>query len=159
MTKNDEEGPPRPGPRTLSEQELSGLLGGSGFGVLATNKRSGHPHLTTMLYHWDPQARLLRFATTADRVKVRHLRRDPRAALHVATPDHMAFVVAEGRAELTAVTGTPGDDIGRELLSLLPAPPPPGEEQSVLAGLVDERRLVVRLLVDRLYGTALDGAG
>lgn len=40
----------RPGPRTPPHQALSDLLGAHQFGVLATNKRSAHPHLTTTVY-------------------------------------------------------------------------------------------------------------
>jgi nitroimidazol reductase NimA-like FMN-containing flavoprotein (pyridoxamine 5'-phosphate oxidase superfamily) len=72
-----------PAPRPLSDEALSSLLGEQQFGALATVKRSGHPHLTTMLYSWDPEARVVRFSTMPDRVKVGHLRRNPRAALHV----------------------------------------------------------------------------
>lgn len=72
-----------PAPRPLSDEALSQLLGKQQFGTLATVRRTGHPHLTTMLYSWDAEARILRFSTTADRVKAEHLRRDPHAALHV----------------------------------------------------------------------------
>lgn len=72
-----------PAPRSLSDEALSALLAGQQFGTLATVKQSGHPHLTTMLYSWDPEARIVRLSTTADRIKVKHLQRNPRAALHV----------------------------------------------------------------------------
>ncbi|QNE20246.1 TIGR03618 family F420-dependent PPOX class oxidoreductase [Kribbella qitaiheensis] len=146
-------GPP---PRVLTDDALSALLGEQQFGVLATNKRSGHPHLTTMLYNWDPEARIVRFSTTADRVKVKQLRNDPRAALHVSAADHWSFAVAEGEAEISAVTTTPGDATGVELLSMMP-----GVEgnEALFKQLVAERRLVIRLKVSRLYGTALDVTG
>lgn len=148
-----------PAPRTLSDRALSELLGAQQFGTLATNKSSGHPHLTTMLYNWDPEARIVRFSTTADRVKVKQLRRDPRAALHVAGGDVWSFAVAEGEAEVSEVTTVPGDATGRELLSLLPAFAESEDEEAFLAQLVAERRVVVRLKVTRLYGTALDVTG
>ncbi|CAL9565526.1 pyridoxamine 5'-phosphate oxidase family protein [Streptomyces pilosus] len=149
----------RPGPRVLSDDALSDLLGTQQFGTLATVKRSGHPHLTTMVYSWDPEARIVRFSTTADRIKVTHLRRDPRAALHVQGGDVWSFAVAEGEAELTGVTTVPGDEVGRELLGMVPEAARPEDEQAFLEELVAERRLVVRLKVDRLYGTALDVEG
>ncbi|MFF8244921.1 pyridoxamine 5'-phosphate oxidase family protein [Streptomyces griseus] len=145
-----------PQPRTLSEDELSALLGTQQFGTLATNKRSGHPHLTTMAYHWDAAARLLRFSSTADRVKVTHLRRDPRAALHVPGGDVWSFAVAEGEAEISDVTTVAGDAVGRELLDVAPGPVPAADRAVFLEQLVAERRVVVRLKVSRLYGTALD---
>ncbi|CAM5557915.1 PPOX class F420-dependent enzyme [Streptomyces pilosus] len=149
----------RPGPRLLSDDALSDLLGTQQFGTLATVKRSGHPHMTTMVYSWDPEARVVRFSTTADRIKVTHLRRDPRAALHVQGGDVWSFAVAEGEAELTDVTTVPGDEVGRELLGMVPEAARPEDERAFLEELVAERRLVVRLKVDRLYGTALDVEG
>ncbi|MGW0422534.1 pyridoxamine 5'-phosphate oxidase family protein [Streptomyces sp. NPDC003015] len=108
-----------PAPRPLSDEALSHLLGKQQFGTLATVKRSGHPHLTTMLYSWDAEARIVRFSTTADRIKIGHLRRDPRA-------------------------------------SLIPQAARPENVDAFLEQLVAERRVVIRLKVDRLYGTALD---
>ncbi|MFB7507046.1 PPOX class F420-dependent oxidoreductase [Streptomyces broussonetiae] len=145
-----------PGPRTLSDEALSDLLGKQQFGTLASVKRSGHPHLTTMLYHWDAEARIVRFSTTADRVKVQHLRRDPRAALHVQGDDVWSFAVAEGEAEISETTTVPGDPVGRELLGMIPEAAKPEDEDAFLQQLVAERRVVIRLKVDRLYGTALD---
>ncbi|MDR6979816.1 PPOX class probable F420-dependent enzyme [Streptomyces sp. 3330] len=146
----------RPAPRTLSDEALSELLGRQRFGTLATVRRTGHPHLTTMAYSWDADARIARFSTTADRVKVQHLRRDPHAALHVPGDDVWSFAVAEGEAGISEVTTVPGDAVGRELLGMIPAQARPEDEDEFLEQLVAERRVVVRLKVDRLYGTALD---
>jgi PPOX class probable F420-dependent enzyme len=143
-----------PAPRALSDEALSKLLGRQQFGTLATVKRSGHPHLTTMLYSWDPEARIVRFSTTADRVKVGHLRRNSRAALHV-----QGGAVAEGEAEVSEITTVPGDAVGRELLGMIPKAAQPEDGNAFLEQLVAERRVVVRLKVDRLYGTALDIEG
>ncbi|MBL1110313.1 PPOX class F420-dependent oxidoreductase [Streptomyces sp. 5-8] len=145
-----------PAPRPLSDEALSRLLGEQQFGTLATVKRGGHPHLTTMLYSWDPEARTVRFSTTADRVKVTHIRRNPRAALHVQGGDVWSFAVAEGEAEVSEITTVPGDATGRELLAMIPKAMRPKDEDAFLEQLVAERRVVVRLQVDRLYGTALD---
>ncbi|MGW4372936.1 pyridoxamine 5'-phosphate oxidase family protein [Streptomyces albidoflavus] len=148
-----------PAPRQLSDAELSALLEEQRFGTLATNKRDGHPHLTTMSFAWDPATRVLRFSTTESRAKAKHLRRDPRASLHVPGGDVWSFAVAEGEAEVSEVTAVPGDAIGRELLAAVPESLRPGtvdEEAAFLAHLVAERRVVIRLAVSRLYGTALD---
>ncbi|MFE1237501.1 pyridoxamine 5'-phosphate oxidase family protein [Streptomyces tendae] len=148
-----------PAPRPLSDEALSALLGKQQFGTLATVKRSGHPHLTTMLYSWDPESRTVRFSTTADRVKVGHLRRNPRAALHVQGGDVWSFAVAEGEAEVSESTTAPGDAVGLELLAMVPQAAKPEDEEAFLEQLVAERRVVIRLKVDRLYGTALDVKG
>ena len=147
------------GPRALSDEAFSDLIGRQQFGTLATNKRSGHPHLTTMIYSWDPEARIVRFITTVDRIKVKHLRRDPRAALHVPGGDVWSFAVAEGEAEVSEITTVPGDAIGRELLAIIPKAQKPEDEDALLKQLVAERRVVIRLKVDRLYGTAIDMNG
>jgi PPOX class probable F420-dependent enzyme len=145
-----------PAPRPLSDEALSDLLAKQQFGTFATVKHSGHPHLTTMLYAWDPGARVVRLSTTADRVKAKHLRRDPRAALHVQGGDVWSFAVAEGSAEVSEITTVPGDAVGRELLAMIAPSARPENEDAFLAQQVAERRVVIRLRVDRLYGTALD---
>ncbi|MFB6837976.1 TIGR03618 family F420-dependent PPOX class oxidoreductase [Streptomyces sp. NPDC056361] len=145
-----------PAPRILSDDALSELLSTQQFGTLATIKRSGHPHMTTMVYSWDADERVIRFSSTADRVKVKQLRRDPRAALHVPGGDVWSFAVAEGEAEVSDVTTTPGDATGRELLAMIPDAAKPEDEDAFLEQLVAERRVVIRLKVSRLYGTALD---
>ncbi|MET9800149.1 TIGR03618 family F420-dependent PPOX class oxidoreductase [Streptomyces sp. NPDC006368] len=148
-----------PAPRALSDEALSDLLAQQRFGTLATNKRSGHPHLTTMLYNWAPDTRVIRFSTTADRVKVEQLRRDPRAAVHVPGGAVWSFAVAEGEAEVSEITEVPGDAVGRELLAMVPDAAKPEDENAFLEQLVAERRVVIRLKVRRLYGTALDVKG
>jgi PPOX class probable F420-dependent enzyme len=121
-----------PAPRPLDDETLSNLLGKQQFGTLATVKRSGHPHLTTMLYSWDAEARLVRFSTTADRIKVRHLRRNPQAALHVQGGDVWSFAVAEGEAEVSEITTVRGDAVGRELLGMIPKTAKPEDEDAFL---------------------------
>jgi PPOX class probable F420-dependent enzyme len=145
-----------PTARSLSDEALSEMLAKQRFGTLATSKRSGHPHLTTMVYQWDPETRTARFSTTADRVKVQHLRRDPRAALHVAGDDVWSFAVVEGEAEISETTIVPGDAVGRELLAILPESARPEDEQAFLEQQVAERRVVIRLKASRLYGTAVE---
>jgi hypothetical protein len=112
-----------------------------------------------MLYSWDAEARLVRFSTTADRIKVRHLRRNPQAALHVQGGDVWSFAVAEGEAEVSGITTVRGDAVGRELLGMIPKAAKPEDEEAFLEQLVAERRVVIRLKVDRLYGTALNIKG
>jgi PPOX class probable F420-dependent enzyme len=135
------------------EQQLWDLIDRSSEGVIAAVTRAGYPHLTNVWYVWDSTERIARVSTTADRVKARILRRDPRAALHVSGPDFWSHAVAECDAELSKVATAPGDEACRELL----------EVHSVFYGeiadlpaffvrMVDERRLVVRLRVRRFYG-------
>jgi PPOX class probable F420-dependent enzyme len=146
-----------PGPAPISEDDLVRILGEQRFAVLATNKRNGHPHVSTVVYAWDPDERVARISTTADRAKVKQLRRDPRAALHASGPDHMSFAVAEGTAELSDISEKPGDASGRELLAMTPGFADPADERAFLEQMVKDRRLVIRLRVSRLYGTVIAG--
>lgn len=70
--------------------------------------------------------------------------------------DVWSFAVAEGEAEVSEITTVPGDAVGRELLGMIPKAAKPEDEEAFLEQLVAERRVVIRLKVDRLYGTALD---
>ncbi|MDT3398285.1 PPOX class F420-dependent oxidoreductase [Streptomyces sp. B1866] len=133
--------------------DLSDLLRERTYGVLVTLKRDGRPQLSNVAYAYDPDARVIRVSVTDDRAKTRNLRRDPRASLHVTTPDHSAYVVAEGTAELTPVAADPHDATVDELAVVYRAvlgEHPDWEE--FRAAMVADRRLVVRLPVDRVYG-------
>ncbi|GAA1093390.1 pyridoxamine 5'-phosphate oxidase family protein [Nocardiopsis composta] len=123
-----------PAPRVLTDQELSELLRQKQFGVLASVRSTGRPHLSTILYDWNAEERVLRISSTADRLKVRQLRRNPHTSLHVSGADVWSFAVAEGEAEIVdpADEAVPGE-----------RPPP-------------DRRVVILIRVSRLYGTALD---
>lgn len=116
----------------------------------------GHPHLSTVLHNWNPEDRVVRISTTADRLKVRQLRVDPHAALHVNGPGNWSFAVAEGLAEVSAPTTEPGD-AGRPRTPLAhPGFTDPADERAFLEQLITDRRVVIRLRVSRLYGTSLD---
>ncbi|MGM1061451.1 TIGR03618 family F420-dependent PPOX class oxidoreductase [Saccharothrix sp. Mg75] len=143
----------RPTPRTLTTDEVTDLLAAHRFGVLATVKRSGHPHLTTVAYDW--RDGVARVSTTADRVKARQVQADPRVALHVS-PDVWSFAVVEGDAEVSAPSAEPGDAVGLELLGMTPGFADPAEERAFLVEQVRERRVVIRLRAAKLYGTKLD---
>lgn len=137
------------------EQALLDLIARSSRGVLAAVTRAGYPHMTNVLYVWDPEERIARVSTTADRVKGRILRRDHHAALHVAGPHFWAYAVAECDAETSDVSMTPGDNVSRELLAMALSRGAVNEA-AFFRRMVDERRLVVRLRIKRLYGVLLD---
>jgi PPOX class probable F420-dependent enzyme len=139
------------------EQLLLDLIAANRQGILAGITRAGYPHLTNVLYVWDPARRIARVSTTADRVKGRILRRDPRAALHVPGAHFWSFAVGEGDAELSAVAETPGDEASSELLQVHASFY--GEikdPDAFYRQMVEAKRLVVRLHVNRVYGVLLD---
>jgi PPOX class probable F420-dependent enzyme len=143
----------------MTEEQASGLLAAQQFGVLATVRRSGHPHLSTVLYGWDPVERIVRISSTATRLKVRQIRHDPLTALHVTGTTAWSFAVAEATAEVSEETTVRGDSTGQELLTMTPGFADPAAEAEFLQQLVDERRVVIRLRVTRLYGASLDVSG
>ena len=138
------------------QQRLLDLIANSRQGVLGVVTAAGYPHMTNVLYAWDAEQQMARVSTTADRVKGRVLRRDPRAALHVAGSHFWSFAVAECDAELSAVATTAGDEGCLELLAMARAIRDDVDEQAVFVRAVNEKRLVVRLKVRRLYGVLLD---
>ncbi|MFD8571040.1 TIGR03618 family F420-dependent PPOX class oxidoreductase [Streptomyces sp. NPDC059639] len=144
-----------PAPRSLTALELQKILDEGTFGTLASVRGTGHPHLSTVLYHWNASESLLRISTTEGRLKPRQFRADPHAALHVRRDD-LAFAVAEGEAEVTAPSSAAGDAVGRELLRVSRDFVETGGEEAFFAEMVDERRVIIRIKVTRLYGTALE---
>src|SRR5690349_9210571 len=100
------------------DQALLDLVASTNEAALAIVKRDGYPQLSNIYYLWDAERRIATISTTADRVKARVLKRDPHAALYVPGPHFFAWVVAEGDAELSDVSTTPGDATGLELLPL-----------------------------------------
>jgi nitroimidazol reductase NimA-like FMN-containing flavoprotein (pyridoxamine 5'-phosphate oxidase superfamily) len=100
------------------EQQLLDLIANNRQGILAAVTRAGYPHLTNVLYVWNPAHRTARVSTTADRVKGGILRRDPHAALHIPGSHFWSYAVAECDAEVSDVATSPGDETCRELLEV-----------------------------------------
>jgi PPOX class probable F420-dependent enzyme len=139
------------------EQQLLNLIANNSQGILAAVTRAGYPHLTNVLYVWDSAQRTAKVSTTADRVKGRILRRDPRAALHVPGSHFWSYAVAEGDANISDVAASPGDETCRQLLEVHSAfYGKMASESAFFAQMIEARRLVVRLQVKRLYGVLLD---
>lgn len=121
-------------------------------GVLLTLRRNGRPQASNVVYAVD--GGMVRISVTADRAKARNLARDPRASLHVTSDDFWRWVVAEGTAELSPVSTTPGDAVGRELAEVyeqVQGKPHPDWDDFHRA-MVADRRLVVRLRPEHYYG-------
>lgn len=132
------------------------LLAEARLGVLATIKADGRPQLSPVTPSYDRDAGLLRVSMTEGRAKTVNLRRDPRAALEVTRADGWAWATAEGTVTLTG----PGTD-------------PDGPEVDALVGyyraaagehpdwaeyravMVSERRVLMTLHVERVYGARL----
>jgi PPOX class probable F420-dependent enzyme len=133
------------------EQRLMSFVAEQRWGVLATVKRDGRPHLSNVGYAYD--AGLFRVSVTADRAKTRNLRRDPRVTLHVASKDFWTWAAVEGTAELTPVAADPHDATVDELVAYyrgINGEHPNWDEYR--AAMVADRRLVVRFRAEHTYG-------
>ena len=132
---------------------MTDLLTDRHQGVLVTLKRDGRPQLSNVAFAYDPDDQVIRVSVTDDRAKVRNLRRDPRASFYIGTPDFRSYLVAEGDAKLSPVAQAPDDDTVEELIRVYRAVV--GEHPDwadFRAAMVRDRRLVVRLHVNRSYG-------
>ncbi|HEY5335308.1 MAG TPA: PPOX class F420-dependent oxidoreductase [Mycobacteriales bacterium] len=125
----------------------------AGRGILATIKRDGRPQLSNVAYAWDGTT--VRVSVTDDRAKTHNMRRDPRVALEVTTPDLGGYVVVEGEADLTPVAAEPYDATVDELVDVFRAIGGEHDDwDDYRAAMVRDRRLVLRLRPTHSYGWA-----
>ncbi len=131
--------------------ELTELIHDHGGGVLVTLKRDGRPQLSNVGYtHADGR---IRVSITADRAKTANMRRDPRVSFYVNGPGSRSYAVAEGRAQLSPVAERPDDATVEELVEiyrLISGEHPDWDE--FRAAMVADRRLVLTIDIDKLYG-------
>ncbi|OQR62591.1 PPOX class F420-dependent enzyme [Streptomyces maremycinicus] len=136
-----------------TQNALLALLSEVRGGVLVTLKRDGRPQLSNVVHRYYPDDGVIRVSITDDRAKTRNLRRDPRASYHVTDSDRRAYAVAEGTADLSPVATDPYDATVEELVRLyrdLAGEHPDWDDYR--AAMVRDRRLVLRLRVERAYG-------
>ncbi|MGZ4605908.1 MAG: PPOX class F420-dependent oxidoreductase [Blastococcus sp.] len=123
------------------------------WGVLATIKPDGRPHLSNVGYAYDADDGLFRVSVTADRVKTHNLRADPRVTLHVTSKDFWTWAAVEGTAELTPVATDPHDATVDDLVAYyrgINGEHPNWDEYR--AAMVSDHRLVVRFRAEHTYG-------
>jgi PPOX class probable F420-dependent enzyme len=138
----------------MAAKDLEQLIAEAHGGALVALKRDGRPQISNVSHVFQPETRLLRVSTTADRAKVANLRRDPRASYYVSSADGWRYAVAEGTVELTPVAADPHDAVVDELVEVyrgILGEHPDWDEYR--AAMVADRRLVIRFSVDRIYGT------
>jgi len=139
----------------MTDDALTRLLADTHHGILVTLGPNGRPQLSNVSHTYAPETRLVRVSVTDTRIKVRNVRRDPRASFHVTSRDFWRWAVGDGIAELTPVATDPGDATVEELIEIYRAIA--GEHpdwDDFRRAMVADRRLVLRLRVDRVYGTA-----
>jgi PPOX class probable F420-dependent enzyme len=129
------------------------LLSESRLGVLATIKSNGMPQLSPVTPYYDRDADVIYVSMTEGRAKTANLRRDPRAAIEVTSSDGWSWATAEGSVTLV---GPGSDPHGPEVEALVDyyraaagEHPDWDEYRSVM---VSDRRVLMRLAVERVYG-------
>jgi PPOX class probable F420-dependent enzyme len=132
------------------------LLAGSRLGVLATIKADGRPQLSPVMPFYDREAGTLTVSMTEGRAKTANLRRDPRAALEVTSADGRSWATAEGPVTLV---GPGTDPHGPEVEALVAyyraAAGEHPDWDDYRATMVADRRVLMTMSVDRVYGDAL----
>ncbi|OYO21874.1 PPOX class F420-dependent enzyme [Enemella dayhoffiae] len=139
----------------MGEQQvnLTKILAENKLGVLATIRRDGRPQLSNVMYAYDAERRLILVSVTADRAKTRNVLRDPRAVIQVQGGSPWQYAVADGAVTLSPVTEEPGDAAGEELVELYRTLSGEHEDwDAYRADMIAQRRQVLRLSVDHLYG-------
>lgn len=135
------------------EQRMLSFVASHQTGVLATLKRNGRPHLSNLFYVYDGGQQLIRMQVKAAHAKTRNLRADPRATLHVTSPDFQIWVAVEGVAELSPVAADPHDATVEELVAYYRDLRGEHDDWDAYRALmVAHRRLVIRLRPDDVYG-------
>lgn len=132
--------------------DAADFLSSSTRGVFVTMRRNGLPQLSNVVYTFADG--VVRVSVTDDRAKTRNADRDPRTVLHVTSADFWAYVVAEGSSSVSGVATSPDDAVCDELCDVYEAisgqtHPDWSEFRQAM---VAERRRVITMTVDRVYG-------
>jgi PPOX class probable F420-dependent enzyme len=140
----------------ITEFDPHALLSGARLGVLATLKADGRPQLSPVTPFYDREAGTLRVSMTEGRAKTVNLRRDPRAALEVTSADGWSWATAEGSVTLTGPSTNPDGPEVQALVEYYRAAA--GEHPDwaeYRATMVADRRVLMTMQVDRVYGARL----
>lgn len=122
--------------------------------VLSTFRRNGAAQLSIVSV--GPYRDGAAFTTTEDRAKLLNLRRDPRCSLLVSQDSWWGFVVLEGAARILAADNTDPEELRqafRDVYRSISGEHPDWDEYD--RAMVDDRRAVIVVVPERIYGTAL----
>ncbi|WP_448223534.1 PPOX class F420-dependent oxidoreductase [Gordonia iterans] len=132
------------------------LISDTSIGVLATLKASGMPQLSPVTAVYDRAADVVYISMTAGRAKTANLRRDPRAAIEFTSPDGYTWATAEGPVTLSGPSDDPDSaevDALVDYYRLGAGEHPDWTEYRQV--MVDDRRVLAALHVERVYGEKL----
>jgi len=132
------------------------LLAESRIGILATLQPNGRPHLSPVTPYYDREAGKIYVSMREGLVKTRNLRRDPRVSIEATRSDGWAWATAEGTAELVGPGGAVDSAEVDALVDYYRAAA--GEHpdwQEYREAMVNDRRVLMVMSVERVYGQAL----
>jgi PPOX class probable F420-dependent enzyme len=122
-------------------------------GVLATIRRDGRPQLSTITHLYDPETATITASITETRAKTKNMRRDPRVTYHVGSEDGWSYVVAEGRASLTAPAASRDDKTVEALVDYYrraSGEHPDWDEYR--DAMVTDQRVLLTVHIDKVHG-------
>ena len=126
----------------LSRAEIDAFLDGRHTLVLATLRRDGSVHLSTLWYRWDGEAFWM--STNRDRPKYRNIERDPRVSVLVDDPPRQTSVSVSGRIETVAMDDAAPDGALAIVSRYVDDP------VAYLAKRASESRVLLRLTPERM---------
>ena len=114
-------------------------------GILISLLPGGMPHPTPIIFA--PMNGGIEISSGWDRVKTKNLQRDPRSSLCAITKDWRPYLCVEGNAALLE------DPDGQKNLALYRriTGRDPDDMEEYLQAMKDERRMTIRLSMDRIY--------
>jgi PPOX class probable F420-dependent enzyme len=127
----------------VNDQEITAYLAAPYIAMVATVHRNGAPHLTPNWYRYDGQ--VLTLITRTDRLKYRHLQRDPRISVCIYDPPVASnYVVISGTATCN------DQDIWDEARRIIERYRSPNEVDDYLARWQREPRVLVTVRPERI---------
>jgi PPOX class probable F420-dependent enzyme len=130
----------------LNRSEALEYIASNNRGVLATIKQDGRPQLSHIAYTLDDDG-LIKISVTQDRAKTRNAKRDDRVALNIIGDNWYQYIVVEGTAGFIEENPLPAL---RHVYERVAGKPHPDWDEFNQA-MIDEKRIVMTISVDRLY--------
>ncbi len=131
------------------------FLAGNHKAVLSTFRGNGQAQLSVVMT--GPFRGGVGVSVTETRAKYKNLKRDSRCSLLVSKDDWWGFLVLEGTAEIIDATNSSDEQrlaALRELYEAISGEPHP-DWAKYDAAMIEDRRAVVVVKPDRIYGTAI----
>ena len=139
----------------MLSENVKKFVGQTHRGVLTTFRRNGAAQMS--IVSCGPMRDGVAFTVTSTRVKLWNLVRNPRCSLLVSNESWWGFVVLEGQAQIISADNTGADDLRDALREAYRTCS--GEEHSNWEeydrAMVDDKRSVIIVVPDHVYGTAL----